>query len=383
MHPTGTAGLPRPWRNRAAWAWLLVPVLWIAVSLISSVNGGMMISSSGHAERMSWTQLVTGALYDYSWWMIIGPAVVFVVKRLEDARPGTRLRIFAHLALAVASVLTYAALRSHIHLPGDTMFLATGWKGVRSVLASSLAFYLAIAACTSAVLIYHRVQEREREAAALALHASRVETQLVEAQLGVLRAQLHPHFLFNALHAVSALVDWRPKEARRMLVQLSELLRSAVEFSEQREIPLARELEWIDRYIELQQVRMGERLAVDVRIAPEVLGAFVPPLVLQPLVENAIRHGIERRTEGGHVEISAEREGKWLRLRVSDDGPGLGSAPSKSTGIGLRNTRERLRAVYGDEQQVALRERQGGGMDALVMLPFVELPASRSDARAG
>ncbi len=156
-----------------------------------------------------------------------------------------------------------------------------------------------------------------------------------------------------------------------MLARLSELLRSALEASERAEISLARELEWLEGYVELQQIRYDERLRVEMRIAPETLGARVPPLVLQPLVENAAKHAVEPRPEGGCVEVWAERDGEWLRLGVRDDGPGPGAAPAEGTGgIGLRNTRERLRALYGDRQRVLLRAQPQGGAEAVLHIPF-------------
>jgi LytS/YehU family sensor histidine kinase len=235
--------------------------------------------------------------------------------------------------------------------------------------------YVIFLAGTLAVLALSRAAEREREAAALVLRTSRLEKQLVEAQLGVLRAQLHPHFLFNALHAISTLVDWRPREARRMIVRLSELLRLAFTLSEEREVSLSQELDWLEHYLELQQIRFGDRLSVEVRVAPDAIAARVPPLILQPLVENSLKHGIERQSHGGRIGIVAERDGRWLRVRVTDDGPGPIMESSQSgTGVGLRNTRDRLRALYGDDQQLVLRQREPSGAEVLVELPYHEDP---------
>lgn len=210
---------------------------------------------------------------------------------------------------------------------------------------------------------------------AFALHgcardATRLEGQLFAARLEVLRAQLQPHFLFNALHAISALIDVRPHDARRMLTRLAELLRAAVEFSDAREVPLTRELEWIEQYVELQQIRHEEQLNVDVEVAPDAMRAMVPPLVLQPLVENSIKHGVEQRAGGGRIAIAATRDGDTLTLRVRDDGPGPGH--SSSNGVGLRNTRARLETLYGPTASVTLRAAEGGGAEAIVTIPFRE-----------
>ena len=364
------AAAPTRWGIRAA-LWLLPPVLWVTAALLASARGGMAISN-GVVRPMPWSERFTDELYLFSWWMPVGVVAVIVLHRLSSWNASSAAKAIAHLATGLGVCLLYFLLRAHIHLPGDVMRLDASWNGFKSVLPSSVGVYIIIASMSGLYFALVRARQREREAAELALRASRLEMQLVEAQLGVLRAQLHPHFLFNALHAVSALVDWRPKEARRMLTQLSELLRMALDFSEQREISVAREMEWLDHYVELQGLRFGERLAVDIRVIGDAAMAMVPPLVLQPLVENAIKHGIEPRQETGRIEILAEHDGPWLRLRVRDDGPGLGahSHDDTRTGVGLRNTRERLRTLYGSEQQVLLREYDNAGTEAIVELPW-------------
>ena len=377
----GDGAAPIQWWNRAA-VWLLPPLLCLLATLLASARGGVAISN-GVVRPMPWSERFVDELYLFGWWMPVGIVTVVALRRLSSWDASSATKVLAHVATGVGVCLLYFLLRAFIHLPGDVMRLDTGWDGFKSVLPSSVGMYAIIASMSELYFALARARHREREAAALALRASRLEMQLVEAQLGVLRAQLHPHFLFNALHAVSALVDWRPKEARRMLTQLSELLRMALDFSEQREISVAREMEWLDHYVELQGLRFGDRLAVDIRVVGDAAMAMVPPLVLQPLVENAIKHGIEQRQETGRIEIVAEHDGPWLRLRVRDDGPGLGSTAREDTrtGVGLRNTRERLRTLYGDQQQVLLRDRDGNGTEAIVELPWK--PAAVRELRAG
>ena len=353
-------------------AWLLVPTGWVFAALVSSARGGMLIEN-GKATPMAWGTIFSGALYEFFWWMILAPVAVLVVKRLASMPIPQWLRITGYTVLGIAVVVAFFVLRSRVTLPGDGFRLSTDIKGLRSSLPTSVALYAMILAGTLSALAFGRARDREREAAELSLKASRLQTQLAEAQLGVLRAQLHPHFLFNALHAVSTLVDWRPKEARRMLVRLSELLRLALELSEVQQVTLAKEIDWLERYLELQQIRFGERLAVDLKIAPETVSALVPPLILQPLVENALEHGIERKAEGGRVEIVAERDGKWLRMRVRNDGPPLSHSPQPTrNGVGLRNTRERLLTLFGDQQQFVLRSLSDTGVEALIELPWTE-----------
>jgi sensor histidine kinase YesM len=349
---------------------LLIPLVWVLAALISSARGGMMIEN-GRARPMPWSEIFSGQLYDLFWWMFIGPVAILALRKTAGSQLSATVRGLIYALVGLASVLAFWLFRVFIHLPGDHFVLRFDLRSLGSTVPSSASMYLLILFGALTTFALAQARERERESTELLLHASRLETQLVEAQLGVLRAQLHPHFLFNALHAVSTLVDWRPKEARRMLVRLSELLRMAIELSEEKEITLAREIEWLERYLELQQIRFGDRLSFDLRSDPETIGALVPSLVLQPLVENALEHGIEKRMAGGNVEIIAERDGKWLRIRVRDNGPGLGtSSGSREGGVGVRNARERLRALYGDDQRLVLRNREDEGAEALVELPF-------------
>jgi len=361
-------------------AWRIVlaaPVVWIAGALVASARGGMMISN-GKATPIPWTDIFTGALYEFFWWLVIGPLIYLAVRRIASLS-SPALRVGSYLLLGAVTVVLFWALRAGVRLPGDQFILARDFKGLRSSLPTSVGLYVMFLAASLTAIAFARAREREREAAALSLRASRLETQLVEAQLGILRAQLHPHFLFNSLHAISTLVDWRPKDARRMIVRLSELLRMALDLSEAREVTLARELDWLERYVELQQIRFGERLTFDMKASPDCVSAFVPPLILQPLVENALKHGVERTTGAASVSINAEREGKWLRIIVRDSGPG--PAPVTGSGVGLRNVRERIKALYGDEQQVVLRSSAEGGGEVLVEVPWRSETPSLADTR--
>lgn len=211
---------------------------------------------------------------------------------------------------------------------------------------------------------YHRYREREVETAQL-------QRELLSARLEALRMQLNPHFLFNTLHAISALIHERPEAADRVVARLSELLRLSLDPSKPQEVPLSEEMAFLDRYLEIEQTRFAERLRVHKEIATDVQQALVPYLVLQPLVENAIRHGIEPRDERGLLSITACRRNGNLELRVRDNGNGL---PDKDTppqdGIGLSNTRSRLRHLYGDQCSLELHTPPGGGLEARVQIPF-------------
>ncbi len=219
---------------------------------------------------------------------------------------------------------------------------------------------------------------RERE-----LDASRLRARLVEARLQALKAQVHPHFLFNTLHAISALVPSDPPAAERMISRLSDLLRVTLDRADTQEVPLREEVDVLRLYLEIMAMRFGDRLAADLSIAPETEDALVPAFVLQPLVENAIRHGIMPRAGGGRVAVAARREGGRLVLDVDDDGPGFAARPSgrPGSGFGLQNTRERLTRLYGGRQSLAAGDSPSGGARVRVDIPFhVAPPGGAEDA---
>jgi LytS/YehU family sensor histidine kinase len=182
--------------------------------------------------------------------------------------------------------------------------------------------------------------------------------------------QLNPHFLFNTLHAISALVHKDVEAADRMIARLSDLLRYALESTDAQEVPLRQELGFLNRYLEIEQTRFGDRLTVRLDIAPETLDALVPNLVLQPLVENAIRHGIEPRAKPGRIDLRARRENGRLKLEVCDNGVGLPSGRIPEEGVGLSNTRARLQQLYGEGHCFELGDAPGGGLMVSVELPF-------------
>ena len=201
---------------------------------------------------------------------------------------------------------------------------------------------------------------------------ARTQEQLAEAQLHSLRLQLQPHFLFNTLNTIIALIGPEPRAAERMVAGLSELLRASLRLADEQEVPLARELDHLQLYVDIQQTRFGDRLDVDMEVDPAVRSALVPSLLLQPLVENAIRHGISPRATGGRISVRATRDADELRLEVQDDGVGMPATdglPARE-GVGLRNTRERLRRLHGKRHRFAYESRPGWGFAVKIALPF-------------
>jgi signal transduction histidine kinase len=201
-----------------------------------------------------------------------------------------------------------------------------------------------------------------RESQARALKAAHLETSLVEARLKTLEAELHPHFLFNTLHAISTLVHSDPDAADRMISRLGDLLRLTFDRSGAAGVPLKHELEFLQKYLEIEQIRFGDRLAVRFDIDPQALDAEVPRLILQPLVENAIKHGIAPKTEGGLVQVSARRQDADIWLEVRDNGVGLSRMARArfSNGVGLSNTRARLACLYGEDHRLDVSDTDGG-----------------------
>jgi LytS/YehU family sensor histidine kinase len=224
---------------------------------------------------------------------------------------------------------------------------------------------------------YRKYRERE-------LRASQLETRLAQAQLDALKMQLHPHFLFNTLNSISVLMTEDVTAARRMLTRLSDLLRASLENVGAQEVSLGEELEFLKNYLEIEQTRFQDRLTVRMEIEPGVLEARVPNLILQPLVENAIRHGIAPRAQPGLIEIHAARENGIVQLKVRDNGAGLGSASPETLimGIGLSNTQARLKQLYGGAHNFEIRDARGGGLEVAISIPFRNGVASTSNSTA-
>jgi LytS/YehU family sensor histidine kinase len=215
-----------------------------------------------------------------------------------------------------------------------------------------------------------RYRQRLEEATRLQAHAAQLQAQLATAQLAALRNQLNPHFLFNTLHAVSALVERDPRGVRKMISRLSDLLSHTLEGSHKQETPLEDELDLIRRYIEIMEVRFQGKLDVETELDDAMRRALVPSLLLQPIVENAIKHGGDR-PDGAVIKINVHREGSQLVIRVADNGPGISTdAPATETGVGLRNTKARLKQLYGDDQSFTLMNSPSGGAIAEIRLPF-------------
>lgn len=304
-------------------------------------------------------------------WALLLPLISFVDWRMPFPPNQLGRRVLAHFAMGVvftgAYLYLFFALRA---LLGNMQWSELAWS--RTFVFANLGWYLwsgliyaMIVGALQAYAYYRRFVGSE-------LQIERLEKSYTQARLNALRMQLDPHFLFNALNTISSHVERDPRLTRRMIEHLGDLLRMSLETKDRQEVPLAEEVAFLDHYLEIQRIRFGNQLEVTVDVAPEVRYAMAPSLVLQPLVENAIRHGISKRASGGTIQVSARAEEGRLVLRVEDDGAGLpqGWTLEHSAGLGLSVTRERVEALYGDEAAISVLRRPGGGTVVELKLPL-------------
>jgi len=309
-------------------------------------------------------------------WALLSPAVVYLARRYP-LKSIKEARIFcAHSAASVLFALVHIA----IYLPlfwlltlpdSDTSVYLQDFRLVflhafMSAFPLGILVYWTILGITTAVLFSGRYQQE-------GARASQLEEKLAQAQLSALRMQLQPHFLFNTLHSLSDLVLEDPSDATRMIARLGDFLRMTLDGSGTQLVPLKRELDFLSCYLEIEQVRFHDRLRVQIDVDPKLGSVLVPNLILQPLVENAIHHGIARRIGPGRIDIRAEVVEGLLEIEIADDGPGLeASSNVERSGIGLGNVRDRLSCVYGEAGRLALTNGVKGGLAAKLILPMLK-----------
>jgi len=358
------------WPSRLEWG--LIVAFWGTFALLSLGQG---VFGDGDSSAQ-WGQII-GEFVEYGGWALLTPLVFWfaktlpVVESLPEERRTALRNIGIHAALALLLAIS-------IDLSEDVVTLAAGmdmrgeWSLLRPIrgfwFMDELVIYLVVLMAGFARSYYFEKKARQKEAERLEERAQVLETQLTEARLEALRMQLNPHFLFNTLHAVSTLVDRDPVGVRRMITRLSELLRRVLDEEAPQEVPLSRELDFLNDYLEIQTIRFRGRLEVDIDVPASLQDAQVPNLILQPLAENAIKHGASQVRGEGRLLIRARRKEAMLIVEVWDNGPGPGDNPSD--GFGLRNVRARLEALYGENQTLTLTEADTGGTVARLKLPF-------------
>jgi len=326
-----------------------------------------------------WHYLVSWLVGVYVW-MLLTPAVLWLGRRFPFEREHWVRRILTNLALAVAVALIQLTIESAIlHRIGI-------FPAIMPTFAATFAFLLIIAfhqaflmywmllAVQYGFLWYRKYVEGKQAALRLELRSAQLESQLTRAHLSALNMQLQPHFLFNTLNAIMVLVrQQKNREAEEMLGGLSDLLRCVLDDVDAQEVSLRRELEYVGLYLAIEQVRFQDRMSVEMAVDPDVVDAAVPHMVLQPIVENAIRHGIGGSSAAGKIRIGARRVNDALEMKVQDDGPGLAAANGGQTrGIGLTNTRARLQQLYGEAASLTVENDEQRGVTATIVLPFRE-----------
>jgi two-component system LytT family sensor kinase len=350
---------------------VLIFAFWTLMATLSSVN--RIVDPRGFGFRFMSPAGPVSMAFVESWiWAAVTPFVFWLASRPGLSRsPWTRIPLLLLVGVAIAIVvhtLIGFARMSFIEVPTRRNIFSPMRDLVRFRFVNQLIVYCAVLAAGFAREYFLRDRDRQREAIELSAHASRLQAQLAGARLDALRMQLNPHFLFNTLHAISALVERDPGGVRRMIARLSELLRHTIDREAPDEVPLRDELAFLRRYIEIMEIRFQGRLRVETNIDEAALDALVPNLVLQPIVENALEHGASRAGGEGRIEISARRDGERILLAVRDNGPGL--KDGVESGVGLANTRARLAQLYGDAAALALSSPPGGGVLAEIELPF-------------
>ena len=327
----------------------------------------------------AWRAPLLSSLAQWWTWGLMTPLIFATDRRLPFTGKQLARRVAAHLMASLLFTAAYLVLFTLLRavlgvVPWSALRPANLFAmGMLGWYLWSLLIYFVIVGALQAYRYYERYLLSELRLERL----ERLERQFTEARLNALRMQLDPHFLFNALNTISSHVERDPKLTRRMIEHLGDLLRISLENKDRQEVPLAEEMAFLDHYLAIQRIRFGDKLKVEIDVAPEVRTAAVPSLIVQPLVENAIRHGISMRVSGGTVSVSAKPVGERLEIRIRDDGAGLppGWSLEAAAGLGLAVTRDRIAGLHpGGESRFAVRNREEGGTEVEISLPlqFVE-----------
>jgi two-component sensor histidine kinase len=366
---------------------------WTVLALLTAANrladqGDFTLSAVPHAVPIG---LAFQQMY---LWALLTPLVFWIAGRfnVEQSNTGVKILILVLLGIVIAysvdlvnsTIVRSFADRSPTSSTGNASHVGGGFGrshgpgvgGTFGILRGPMVLnhfilYWGVLAAGFARDYFLRFRARERETARLQGETAQLQTQLAEARLSALNAQLNPHFLFNTLHAVSSLVERDPRGVRRMIARLSELLRYTLDGGAEHEVMLAQEIAFLERYLEIMQIRFQGQLEIDLQAGDDVRDALVPNLILQPLVENAVKHGVDKVSGTGKIRIQARRDSDRLVLSVSDNGPGPQKiARLDEAGVGLANIRQRLEQLYGSAQSLTLAEAPNGGTVAQITMPF-------------
>lgn len=343
-------------------------VFGLAVIGLSSIL--LALATANECHSIFYPPSLLYGLVLWGWWGGIGSTLWSGGFR----RPG--IVGFTPAALAIHLVIGCALGVSHLLLLGSTGFIGGGWR-THSTAYQVWTSLMSINRFGMEILIYGfvlgivGVMQFQMRAQHDAMNALALQKQLSEAQLRALQMQLEPHFLFNTLNAITTLVELgRPQQAVEMLEHLNTILKSTLKRTTPEKIPLSEELEVVENYLAIEQVRFADRLRIEIKVDPAALDSLVPCFLLQPIVENAIRHGIAHCESDGVVETTARRDGNLLRLHVRDTGAGRNGRAKPGNGIGLKNTRERLAHFYQDGYALKTEPLTGGGFEVAIAIPY-------------
>jgi sensor histidine kinase YesM len=362
-HPTSNKVVQRTW---LVWVWSFG--INAAFVLVLSVQDYYLGRSEG--SHPNFWRILLSSLASFWIYAALTPPVLWLCWNYPIQRKRFFSRLSLHFAASLLFTIIHVTLRILVYprMGGKIIALTPAtWKTMFLYFAfdNIVNTYLMIAFLGHMMLSYHELRARE-------LRSAQLEGKLAKAQLSMLKMQLQPHFLFNTLNAVSALTRDHPEAAEDMLVRLSDLLRRTLDNDAEQEVPLRAELEFLGQYLEIEQVRFADRLKVDLNPDPETLDALVPNMFLQPLVENALRHGIGRKAQGGRLEMRSWREDSDLLVSVQDSGPGFPSnaGTPMEEGIGLSNTRSRLQHLHPGNHQIKFTNAREGGALVTLRIPF-------------
>ena len=356
---------PKPYSSRK----LFILIVSCATFLAVIYGARTLFASVARQQPIDWVRQFGFEFVYWYVWAALTPVVIWFARKFDPQRETTKtvlaLIAFGLLIAPLQSVIEFSIAYSIDYLRGVP---AADMLRRRQILLPAIGvetfgnfiIYALIVCGHYAYDYYQKYRERE-------MRSVELEGRLAQAELQNLKMQLHPHFLFNTLHTISVLMMRDVNLANRMLIRLSDLLRITLDNTGSQMVPLKQELDFLRGYLEIEQTRFQDRLTVDIDVQPAALDAPVPNLILQPLVENAIRHGIATRPGAGTIQLRATTDGPVLRLQVRDDGPGLDGSFKK--GIGLTNTEARLRQLYGTQHSFDIRNSAAGGVEVTITIP--------------
>ena len=380
--------------SRKKWLnWLIGFGIWTTLAIFLSIRG--LLYYYRQDVEIPWASVISSSFIDFYLWGSISPLIFMLCRRFPVERDKIVRRVLLHLILSFvfAFAVTQISVFFYWYLgsPNRENYptLAAIYKKALFdpyLLHQNTIVYWMTLLAAHTIRYYRELRTREIQAVQFAAQTARLSGQLALAQLNALKMQVHPHFLFNTLNAISALLDTDVKAADRMIARLSEFLRMTLKNSEAPATTLEKELEFLRTYLEIEKIRFQERLVVEIDVESQVLDATVPNLILQPLVENAVRHGIAQQMNVGHLRIAARRFENRLLIEVEDNGPGLttNSHETFGKGVGLANTKARLEHFYGGDFTFEINGKENArGTRVLLNLPcFVESAGEREFSNA-